>query len=77
MMWERNIWTGNDILRATSNGSIIRYGDVKQPYLYRAVYWGDYSLAFPVVGLLRPTLDAAKRDLATLEKESLVTRKEL
>lgn len=66
--WERNIWTGRDTLDISPNSRIIR-----QPYsndrpLYRAEFWGDYSLQYPLFGVWRNSLGQAKSDLTDLQK---------
>lgn len=60
--WKRNIWTGNDILNVSPNERIIRAGT-----MYRAEFWGDYSLDFPKKGDWRNSLGKAKADLPALK----------
>jgi hypothetical protein len=38
------------------------------PYLYRAEFWGDYSLDYPKRAGWVKTLDQAKKDLKKLGK---------
>lgn len=58
--WERNIWTGNDILRVSDSRRIIRCGSASP--LYRMEEWGNHSLDFPRLGPWRKSLADAKRD---------------
>jgi hypothetical protein len=65
MQWQLNASTGCHLLNVISNGRVIRQRH-GQSYLYRADYWGDYSLDFPVAGVWRGSLGEAKRDLSRL-----------
>lgn len=60
--WKRNVWTGSDILDVEPAVRITRNG------LYRAEFWGDYSLAFPKYGPWRKTLQQAKKDVPALRQ---------
>jgi len=62
--WEHNAQTGNSILKISSNERIIR--DTHRPPLYKAEFWGDYSLDYPISGGWRGTLQQAKDDLKRL-----------
>ncbi len=66
--WEHNASTGNDILRVGKNKRIIRVPSGPGQYMYKAEYWGDYSLKYPVKGVLRGALAQAKKDLPKLAK---------
>lgn len=75
--WKWNIWTGQDLGRVTDNGRIIRqkyYNPIS--YLYRAEFWGDYSLERPTYGPWRKTLKAALRDLRDLEEADRYEREQ-
>ena len=66
-MWAKNPWTGDCLLSCGPARRILRTG-TEGSYLYRAEYWGDYSLTYPVYGRWRASLSAAKKDLEALEK---------
>ena len=72
MHWEHNIWTGIDLLDVTGNGRIARQKYIRSPPLYRAEFWGDFSLSFPQHGPWRNSLQTAKKDLAQLTAKHLV-----
>ena len=65
MDWKFNCWTGDSTLRIDENTRIVRVGQ-KQPYLYRAEYWGDYSLEYPRRGPCRKSLPQARQDCRAL-----------
>ena len=66
-MWDKNPWTGDCSLSCGKAQRIQRIGS-EGSYLYRAQFWGDYSLAHPVYGRWRASLSAAKKDLKILKK---------
>ena len=45
--WEFNAATGSHIAQVDDNTRIIRSGQ-PDAYLYRAEFWGDYSLRYPI-----------------------------
>lgn len=61
--WQFNASAGVHILRVSRNERIVRHQGGR---LYTAEFWGDYSLAYPVRGPCRATLQQAKRDLSNL-----------
>lgn len=67
--WDFNASTGNNYLRILDNGRIVRMGS-KPPYLYKAEFWGDYSLKFPENGAWRETLQRARADLRRIAAEN-------
>ena len=68
--WERNIWTGEDLLRINRNGRIKRLSFSDGSFLYCAEHWGDFSLAFPVYRNVpwRKSLKQALEDLRILQE---------
>lgn len=62
--WQRNIWTGDDILNLDDKSRVIRSGK----HLYRVEYWGDYSLKYPIKGPFESTLKGALSHLDSLKK---------
>lgn len=66
VQWERNVWTGHDILRVSKNARVLRQSFGPNRFLYWGEFWGDYSLRFPLKGECRATLAAAKQDCADL-----------
>lgn len=68
-VWERNIWTGNDLAPVPGKPTqrLVRMGNPTSGYLYNAEEWGDYSSRFPVHGGWYATpskaLTALKREI--------------
>ena len=69
--WEHNVWTGEDILRLSDNERIIRQKFNDGSFLYRAEFWGDFSLLYPIKGSMKETLKSAKEDLVGLKIKDL------
>lgn len=68
--WQRNVWTGTDSLDVAPNARIIRQPFANAAPLYRAEFWGDYSLNYPVKAGWRKSLAHAKADAARLARAS-------
>lgn len=59
--WQRNASTGADIAQINRATRLVRTGRAGR-YLYRAEYWGNFSLNFPI-GSNAATPAQALRDL--------------
>lgn len=70
MSWQRNIWTGRDTLDVAHNARVVRQPFAGSAPLYKAEFWGDYSLDYPVSGEWRKTLQSAKADAARLARKA-------
>jgi hypothetical protein len=66
--WEFNCWTGNSIYRIEKKEARIVRMAGREPHLYRAEWWGDYSLEYPKRGPWRGNLEQAKKDVKALER---------
>lgn len=62
-----NCWTGTTTTDIDSNSRVVTDGPNTDGQLFRAEYWGDYSLAFPKRGPWRKSKADAARDIARLK----------